>query len=122
VLWRVFEVKYCQYIVFKIVTAKGILRVGSLLQSPCDMMNAVAQTKPTSEALRVEVKELRSTAARVIEQASRLVERCAELEDLNLAEDQSQPNHDASHTARRLGFANGAHGAYDDQCVRPNRS
>jgi hypothetical protein len=54
--------------------------------------------------LRVEVKELRSTAARVIEQASRLVERCAELEDLNLAEHQSQPNHDASHTARRSGL------------------
>jgi len=30
--------------------------------APCDMMNAVAQTKPTSEELRVEVNELRSTA------------------------------------------------------------
>jgi len=38
------------------------------------MMNAVAQTKPTSEELRAEVMELRSTAARLIEQASRLVE------------------------------------------------
>jgi len=46
------------------------------------MMNAVAQTKPTSEELRTEVKELRSTAARLIEQASRLMEKCAELEDL----------------------------------------
>jgi len=46
------------------------------------MMNAVAQTKPTSEELRDEVNELRSTAARLIEQASRLMEKCAELEDL----------------------------------------
>ena len=46
------------------------------------MINAVAQTKPTSEELRDEVEELRSTAARLIDQASRLMERCAELEDL----------------------------------------
>jgi hypothetical protein len=46
------------------------------------MMNAVVQTKPTSEELRTEVNELRSTAARLMEQASSLVERCAELEDL----------------------------------------
>jgi hypothetical protein len=37
------------------------------------MMNAVGQTKPTSEELRGEVKELRSTAARLMEQASRLM-------------------------------------------------
>jgi hypothetical protein len=46
------------------------------------MMNAVAQTTPTSEELRAEVNELRATAARLMEQASRLVERCAQLEDL----------------------------------------
>ena len=45
-------------------------------------MNAVAQTKPTSEELCAEVNELRSTAARLIEQASRLMDKCAELEDL----------------------------------------
>jgi len=43
----------------------------------------VAQTKPTSEELRDEVNELRSTAAGLIEQASRLMERCAELEDIS---------------------------------------
>ena len=53
---------------FKIVPANSMLRVGSLLQPPFDMMNAVEQTKPTSEELRGEVKELRSTAARLIEQ------------------------------------------------------
>jgi len=46
------------------------------------MMNAMAQTKPTSEELRAELKNLGSTATRLIEQASRLRERCAELEDL----------------------------------------
>jgi hypothetical protein len=50
-LWRIFEVKYLQYIAFKIVPAKGMLRVNSLLQFPCDMMRVVAQTKPTSEEL-----------------------------------------------------------------------
>ena len=49
---------------------------------PCGMMNAMAQTKPTSEELRAELNNLRSTATRLIEQASRLMERCAELEDL----------------------------------------
>ena len=49
VLWRIFEVKYIQYIALKIVPAKGTLRAGSLLQSPCNMMNPMAQTKPTSE-------------------------------------------------------------------------
>jgi hypothetical protein len=81
ILWRVFEVKYLQYIAFKIVSAKGMVRVVSLLQFRCDMMNAMAQTKPTSEELRAEVNELRLTTARLMEQASRLVERCAELED-----------------------------------------
>ena len=71
-----------KYIVFKIVPAKSALRVDSLLLFPCDMMKAVAQTKPTLEELRNEVEELRSTAARLQEQASRLVERCAVLEDL----------------------------------------
>ena len=33
-LWRIFEVKYVQYIAFKIVTAKWMLGVGSLLQVP----------------------------------------------------------------------------------------
>ena len=80
--WRIFEVKYLQYIAFKIFPAKSILRVESLLPFQCDMMKAVAQTKPTSEELRDEVNELRSTAARLIEQASRLMEKCAELEDL----------------------------------------
>ena len=42
----------------------------------------MAQTEPTSEELRNEVKDLRFTAARLIEQASRLMERCVELEDL----------------------------------------
>ena len=32
--------------------------------------------------LRAELQDLRSTAARLMEQASRLTERCAELEDL----------------------------------------
>ena len=41
----------------------------------------MAQTKPTSEELCTEVKELGSTAARLIDQAFRLMERCAELED-----------------------------------------
>jgi len=41
---------------------------------PCDMMNAVPQTKQ----LRAKVDELRSTAARLMKQASRVVERCAE--------------------------------------------
>ena len=45
-------------------------------------MNAMAQTKPTSEELRAELKDLRSKATRLMEQASRLTERCAELEDL----------------------------------------
>jgi len=45
------------------------------------MMNPMAQTKPTSEELRAELKDLRSTATRLIEQASRRMERCAELED-----------------------------------------
>jgi len=45
------------------------------------MMNAMGQTKPTSEELRAELNDLRSTATRLIEQASRLMERCAELED-----------------------------------------
>jgi len=44
------------------------------------MMNPMAQTKPTSEELRAELNDLRSTATRMIEQAS-LMERCAELED-----------------------------------------
>jgi len=42
----------------------------------------MAQTKPTSEELRAELKDLRSTATRLIEQDSRLTERCSELEDL----------------------------------------
>src|SRR5215470_11495858 len=71
VLGCIFEVKHVQYIVFQLVPANSMLCVRSLLQPPCDMMNAVEQTKPTSEELRGEVKELRSTAARLIEQASR---------------------------------------------------
>ena len=47
----------------------------------CVMMNTMAQTKPTSEELRAELNDLRSTATRLIEQASCLMERCAELED-----------------------------------------
>jgi hypothetical protein len=35
-----------------------------------------------SEELRAEVNELSSTAARLIDQASRLLEKCAGLEDL----------------------------------------
>ena len=64
--------------------------VGSLLVFPCDMMKAVAETKPTSQELQSEIEELRSTAARLQEQASRLVERCAELEDL-IARGTSKP-------------------------------
>jgi len=45
---------------------------------PRDMINAVPQTKPISEELRAKVDELRSTAARLMKQASRVVERCAE--------------------------------------------
>jgi len=60
----------------------GLNLLSLAFAAPCDMMNAVAQTKPTSEELCAEVNELRSTAARLIEQASRLVERCAELEEL----------------------------------------
>ena len=56
---------------------------GAVDPSPaCDMINAVARTKPTPEELRDEVNELRSTAARLIDQASRLMDKCAELEDL----------------------------------------
>jgi len=43
-----------------------------------DMMEAVTQT--TSDELRAQVNQLRLTAARLIEQASRLVECCAEPE------------------------------------------
>ena len=81
-LWRIFEVKYPQYIAFKIVLVKSTPFVDSRLLLPCDMMKAVAQTKPTSGELRNEIEKLRSTAARLQEQASRLVKRCAELEDL----------------------------------------
>ena len=45
VLGRIFEVKSVQYIAFKIVSAKSML---PLLQFRYDMMNAVAQTRPTS--------------------------------------------------------------------------
>lgn len=38
------------------------------------MMNAMAQTKPTSEELHAELNDLRSTATRLIEQASCLME------------------------------------------------
>ncbi len=31
---------------------KAMLSVGTLLQPPCDMMNAAAQTKPASDELR----------------------------------------------------------------------
>ena len=34
VLWRIFEVKFIQYIAFKIVPAKGILR-GFAVAAPC---------------------------------------------------------------------------------------
>jgi hypothetical protein len=34
---------------------------------PCGLMNTMAQTKPTSEELRVELNDLRSTATRLIE-------------------------------------------------------
>ena len=44
-------------------------------------MNPIGQTKATSEELRAELNGLRSTATRLIEQDSRLMERCAELED-----------------------------------------
>ena len=46
------------------------------------MMNPVAEAKPTSEELRDGVNELRSKGARQIEQASRLMEKRAHLEDL----------------------------------------
>jgi hypothetical protein len=46
------------------------------------MMTAMAQTKPTSEELRAELNDLGSTATRLIEQASRLMEKYAELEEL----------------------------------------
>jgi len=61
------RVKYLEYIAFKIFPAKSILRVESLLPFQCDMMKAVAQTKPTSEELRHQVEELRSTAAHLQE-------------------------------------------------------
>ena len=48
-------------------------------------MNPMAETKPTSEELRAELKDLRSTAARLIEQVSRRMERCAELEDQHIS-------------------------------------
>ena len=59
----------------------------------CGMMNAMGQTKPTSEELRAELKDMRSTAARLMEQASR------QRDALNwkieyLAEHQSRRNHD----------------------------
>jgi hypothetical protein len=80
VLWRVFEVKCLQYIAFKIVSAKSVL---PLLQFRYDMMNAEAQTGPaSSEELRAEIDELPSTDARRQEQASCLVEGCAELQDI----------------------------------------
>ena len=46
------------------------------------MTTAMAHTKPTSEELRAELNDLRSTATRLIEQASRLMEKYAELEEL----------------------------------------
>jgi len=46
------------------------------------MMKPMVQVKPTSGELRAEVDKLRSTATHLIEQASRLMEKCAELEDL----------------------------------------
>jgi hypothetical protein len=78
VLGRVFEVKSVQYIAFKIVSAKSML---PLLQFRYDRMNRV--DRPTSsEELGAEINELRSMAARLQEQASCLVKRCAELEDI----------------------------------------
>ena len=38
-LGRIFEVKYPQYIAFEIVPVKCMLRVGSPLQFPCDIMD-----------------------------------------------------------------------------------
>jgi hypothetical protein len=49
---------------------------------PGGMMTAMAQTKPTSEELRAELNDLGSTATRLIEQASRLMEKYADLEEL----------------------------------------
>ena len=63
------------------------------------MMNAMAQTKPTSEELRAELKDLRSTATRRMEQVSRLTERCAELEDL-VSRGTSKPTKGRDSTAR----------------------
>ena len=88
-LWRIFEVKYLQYIAFKIVPAKSVLRVDSLLLFPCDMMKAVRRSTNIGRAAE-RVEELRETAARLQEQASRLVERCAVLEDL-ISRGTSQP-------------------------------
>jgi hypothetical protein len=57
--------------------------LGSLYLS-AEFINMVAQPlrwrrpRPTSEELRAEINELRSTAARLQEQASRLVERRAD--------------------------------------------
>ena len=43
------------------------------------------QTKPTLEPLRAELKDLRSTATRLIEQALSADEKYAELEGLNMS-------------------------------------
>jgi len=61
VLWRIFEVKYLQYIAFKIVPAKSVLRVDSLLLFPCDMMKAVRRSTNIGRAAE-RVEELRETA------------------------------------------------------------
>jgi len=92
---RVFEVKYSQYIAFRIALRKERRSAADFrlrlnfngyrsfnFAVMRDIMNAMAQPKPTSEELRAELKDLRSTATRLIEQASRLAKRCAELEDL----------------------------------------
>ena len=49
------------------------------------MTTAMAHTKPRSEELRAELNDLRSTATRLIEQASSLMEKYAELEELILS-------------------------------------
>jgi hypothetical protein len=40
----------------------GLNLLSLAFATPCDMMNAVAQTKPTSKELRAKVNQLRSTA------------------------------------------------------------
>lgn len=75
------------------------------------MMNPMAQTKPTSEELRAELKDLRSTATLLIEQASRRMETCAELEDQIPSGNAKTHEIMKLHTAHRLVLASCGSGA-----------